>query len=126
MSTGLAIPVRVSSSGGFAKSSGEDHDKDIIWAALGSDENENAFQQDLGLGDAMIFEINDQEFRAKMSERLRVIFARFERLKRYRLLEETIDWTDVPGEQIVFFKYVNLESDKVQDFQKSLASLGAR
>lgn len=125
MATGLAIPVRVSPSGGFAKSSGEQHDNDIIRSALGSDDNENAFEQDLGLGEAAIFDINDAQLRATVLERLRTIFARFEALKRFRLMEDTIEWDDVPGEQILTFKYVNLETDKEQDFRQNLAGLGA-
>ena len=122
MATGLTIPVSVSPSGGFAVSSGSTHDSDIIRSALGSDDNENSFQQELGLGEKAIFDINDELSRASIVTRLRAIFARFETLKRYKLLENTIGWIDQEGEQILVFKYVNLETDQVQDYQQSFAS----
>lgn len=122
MATGLTIPVSVSPSGGFATSSGKDHDSDIIRSALGSDENENSFQQNLGLGEQAIFDINDELARASIITRLRAIFARFETLKRYKLLENTIEWMDLEGEQVLTFKYVNLETDQLQDYQQSFAS----
>lgn len=122
MATGLTYPVGVSSSGGFAMSSGSEHDNDIIAAALASDENDNSFQQNLGVGDQAIFEINDELSRASILSRLRAVFARFETLKRYKLQENSIQWLDQEGEQILVCKYVNLETDQVQDFQKSYNS----
>lgn len=122
MATGLTIPVTVSSNGGFAMSSGSDHDNDIIAAALASDENDNSFQQNLGVGEQAIFDINDELSRASILTRLRAVFNRFETQKRYKLLENSIRWMDQEGEQILVCQYVNLETDQLQDFQQSFNS----
>lgn len=118
MPTGLALPVRANGSGGFLLSSGNDQDTNVIKLALGDCSSENAFQQNIGLGSAMIFDINDPGSRATVIARLRSLFKRFERLKRFRLLENTIGWQDAEGETILSFKYINLETDETQNFER--------
>lgn len=103
--------------------SGSDQDTNVLMLALASDENENGFQQGEGLGIEMIFDINDPAARADVLARLRRVFARFERAKRFKLLENTIRWQDgEPGESILVCKYIALETDKLEDFSKSYFS----
>jgi len=95
--------------------------------ALGSGENENAFQQDVTLGLSMIFDIADVEGRAVILSKLRRIFDKFERLKRFVLKEDTIQWrSGNDGETILYFKYVSLESDEEKEFSRKLLSSQAR
>jgi hypothetical protein len=109
MPTGLAMPVGVSQGGGARLSSGDENDDKIIRLALGDDANENAFQQNVGVGANMIFGQSDQVFR------------RFEAQKRYILRRNTIRWTQdsETQEMILTLKYLSVESDKEQMFRES-------
>lgn len=123
MPTGLSVPVQLSPSGGFAIRTGSEHDSDIIRVALGSDENENAFQQDLALGEDSVFDINDPLMRQRVLSKLRTVFNRFTAQKRYKLLEDTITWNDTEeSEQVLFFRYLNLETDQIQDYSRSFSA----
>lgn len=106
----------VNAQGRTATVSGEDQDRKIIRAALGDNDNNNAFQQDPGLGADMVFDINDPVTRGIILRRLRLVFQDFERQKRYRLQEDTIKWAEDGGELILEFNYLNLESDKPESF----------
>lgn len=120
MPTGLRIPVGVDPGGGAALVSGDANDAKTIRAALGSDDNENAFQQGIGLGDGMIFDIADGKTRNVIERRVIDIFRRFEAQKRYILRRGTINWVEDSAEQTfeMSFKYVNLESDEEQLFRQ--------
>jgi hypothetical protein len=115
---GLAIPVGVTKQGKSRTVTGEENDRKIIFTALGGNDNQNAFQQDPGLGNEMIFEINDEVIRARIRQRLVDVFADFDRQNRYRLAEETIEWSENEGEGelVLSFDYFNVESDEVQSF----------
>lgn len=123
MPRGLALPVRVAPWGGVALVEGDDNDFKIISLALGSDDSENAFQQDIGLGESMIFDVSDPQLRGRIVGKIRNIFRRFETQKRYRLLGETMRWVPgAEGELILEFKYINLESDERQTFSRAYRS----
>jgi hypothetical protein len=111
---GLKIPVGVNSSGGAALISGDINDMKIITIALGSSENENAFQQDITLGESMVFDLNDPTIRAKILRKLYRIFDNFRLKKRFLLKKETIAWEEDPQKQelTLVFTYTNLESDE--------------
>ncbi len=126
MPRGLAIPVAVGQNGGARLVEGDENDTKIILLALMGDDNDNAFQQNIGMGSGMIFDIADPLVRIKVLSRLRSIFRRFEQQKRFRLREETLKFTNPnEGEQAMEFKYVNLESDEEKDFRNSFSASGA-
>ena len=116
MATGLAVPVGVGPNGGARLSTGSENDDKIIRLSLADDNNENAFQQDIGLGVSAIFDVNDVMAKARVMTRLRNVFARFEAQKRYRLREDSIRWTTKEGELYLEFQYWNLESDDTRDY----------
>lgn len=122
MPRGLALPIRVGPWGGVATLDGDDNDDKIISLALGSDDNENAFQQDIGLGEGMIFDMSDPLIRGRIVGKIRKIFKKFEIQKRYKLMDDTVRWSEIPdqGDLILSFKYFNLESDEVQTFSRNL------
>lgn len=124
MPRGLALPVRVAPWGGVLLIEGDDNDSKIISLALGSDDNENAFQQDIGLGESMIFDVDDPQLRGRVVAKIRNIFRRFEAQKRYRMLGETLRWLPgaQQGEMILEFKYINLESDEPKTFSRAYRS----
>lgn len=122
MPTGLKLPVGVNSSGGVALVDGDDNDNKIIKLALGSDDNENAFQQGIGLGDSMVFDTSDQAVRGRIMGRLRQIFRRFEAQRRFRLSPASVKWSEDSATQelILEFNYTNLENDEVNTFREDI------
>ncbi len=119
MPVGLNVPLGVNAAGGIALVDGDINDAKIIKLALGSDHNENAFQQDIGLGEDMVFDINDPPTRGRIQRRIQALFASFETQKRYALLPRTIKWEVDESQQVLRleFRYVNLESDQEVLFQ---------
>lgn len=103
---------------------GDDNDKKIIALALGSDDNENAFQQDIGLGIDMIFGISDPGIRGRIINRLKAIFRNFQAQQRFSLFTASIKFTEDSKTQelILEFKYLNLESDEIKDFRRQFTA----
>lgn len=128
MPVGLALPVGVSPTGGAALSDSDENDEKIIGIAIGADDNDNAFQQNIGLGESSIFETDEPTARAKIVNRLRQIFRRFELQKRYRLVNNTIEWKTNPdtGELVLEFQYLNLESDEPKTFSRVFTTNSAQ
>lgn len=124
MPVGLKMPLQINSSGGFALSESDENDMKIIKLALMADDNENAYQQNIGLGQDMIFEANDSILRSRMNGRIRSIFRRFERAKRYKLLPSTVQWSQDPdtGELVLEFRFISLESDEERTFTQTFGS----
>lgn len=119
MPRGLQLPVGVDGTGGTAMTDSEEENKKIIWCALSDCDNDNAFQQDLGIGSAMVFGMKDAGSRARILDRVTDIFRTFEALQRFRLKRETVKWRSREGEQILEFKYLDLESDEEQSFSRA-------
>jgi hypothetical protein len=121
MTTGIALPFRVNSSGGIQLVDKDDNDQKIIKIALADGDNENAFQQDITLGKENVFQVGDPRFRSRVTAKLKSIFKSFQAEKRFKLLTNTIKWKEGQdfGEQVLEFKYVNLESDEEKDFQRA-------
>jgi len=131
MPRGLAFPVGVSPRGGARLVEGQDNDNKIIAIALGDDTNDNAFQQNIGLGPAPIFDINDPSARPKITVRLRAIFDRFKAQRRYQLIEDSVKWYDADsgageGNLILEFRYLSLEANEERLFKAPVLSAGSR
>ena len=126
MPKGLRIPIGANPGGGLATVDSDENDRKIIRTALSSDDNENAFQQNIGLGEEMIFSLADPTSRAKIVRKINEIFQRFEAQKRYRLVDGTVRWREDSAKQTtsVSFKYLNLESDRVEDFNTGFDAAG--
>lgn len=115
---GLSLPIRANASGGLATSTGDIASFDRISVALGDGDNINAWRQENSLGQQMIFDISDPQVRARIRARLNVVFDRFEREKRFKLLPETIRWIEGPGSLELEFTYHDLESDEFRPFSR--------
>lgn len=127
MAKGLAVPIRLSSGGGMLVEEGDAHARKIIQLGLGDGDSDNPFQQNENLGLDMIFDLADPISRPRIVVKLKQIFAKWEELKRFKLRENTLRWTkgEVQGEEVLEFKYINLESDEEKDYRRSfLASSG--
>jgi hypothetical protein len=124
MPTGLAMPVGVGPDGGARLSSGDENDDKIIRLALGDDANENAFQQNVGVGGDMVFGHADELLQASIMRRVTEVFRRFEAQKRYILKTNTIRWSRDSETQdlIVQFKYLSVESDREQAFRENFSA----
>jgi len=121
---GLKVPVGVNPSGGAALVDGDINDAKIIKLALSSDDNENAFQQDIGLGTGMIFDISDSVLRSQIQRRVIRLFQNFQTQKRFKLLRDTLKWSENATQQelILEFRYVNLESDEEVFFRRAFTT----
>jgi len=119
--TGLKLPVGVNSSGGAALEDGDSQDGKIIMMALGSDDNENAFQQGIGLGDSMVFDTSDPSVRGRISGRIRQLFRSFQTQRRFRLFPASLSWEQNSETQdlTLSFRYLNLETDEVNTFSRT-------
>lgn len=118
MATGLKLPVGVDGAGGAALVSGDAQDAKVLAMALGDDDNDNAFQQNIGLGSFMIFEQPGDRTNALVRQRIKAIFRDFRAAQRFRLVNDSITFKDEDkqGEYSVEFKYINLESDEEKTF----------
>jgi len=122
MATGLKLPMGVDATGGAAMVEGEDNNEQIIKTALSDCDNEHAFQQDLGLGADMIFDISDPATRARILRKVKAIFDRFEAQYRFRLLTDTIRWSVDEGDLTLKFMYHDIESDEDKPFARTFTS----
>jgi hypothetical protein len=125
MATGLALPVGVDNQGGAKIVSGDENDSKIIRCALGDDDNENAFQQNIGLGVGSIFGVSDELIRSKILRRLNEVFRRFQAQKRFILRPNTIKWVrdeNQSQELTLEFRYVSIESDEEKLFRQNFDS----
>jgi len=116
MPKGFSIPVRANASGGIALSKGDANDAKIIRIALADGDNNNAFQQGVTVNQTVIFDLNDSSSRARVAGNIEDIFEKFEKDKRFKLLEDTMDWGENEGELLLEFKYLCLESDEERTF----------
>lgn len=122
MATGLRLPVGVDGSGGAALVSADAQDAKILSMALGDDENDNAFQQNIGLGEFMIFELPGDRTNALVLQRVKAIFRDFRAAQRFKLIPESIILRDEDeqGEFSIEFKFINLESDEEKTFSSRI------
>jgi len=119
MAKGLKIPVGVDGTGGSVAIEGDAYADQTIRTALSDHDNDNAFQQDTGLGADMIFGVSNTALRASILRRLYSLFEFFETERLFKLMRETIKWSKGEGELILEFRYVNLESDEEKLFEQS-------
>jgi hypothetical protein len=126
MSRGLALPVGVNNAGGALLVEKDEQADKIIFTALSDNDNRNAFQQNLGLGGDMIFDIQSPALRAKILRRIINVFRTFEQLEMFKIVVDSVEFKSDPdtGDLNLDFKYINLESDEVNTFRRRLSDLG--
>lgn len=130
MARGLAVPIRVGPTGGTVIDAGDVQADKVIRLALGNGDNDHAFQQDVTLGVREVFAVGDPGFRARVISQVFRVFDAFERARRFSLVRNTIRWVKggrgegKAGEQILKFRYVNLESDQEHDFARTFRGEG--
>jgi len=102
---------------------GDDNDIKVIKAALNSGDNENAFQQNITLGEDMIFGMSDPLIRSRITVKIRQIFEVFYEQHRFKLLVDTIKWTDEAEVVNLTFRYLNLESDEEKEYSDTFTAV---
>lgn len=126
MAKGIQIPVKVNAYGGTSVVEGDSYADQVLRIGLSGHSNMNAFQQDTGLGEGMIFGLDSTSTKASVLRRLYAIFEEWEAQRLYKLMAETIKWVSDSsvGDLILEFKYINLETDQVKSFEKRFLSGG--
>jgi len=123
MAKGLKIPVGVTATGGTAAVEGEEHNLQLIGTSLSSSESANAWQQEVNLGEDMIFGLDESTLRTTILRRLYQIFEAFEANKLYQLDRDSIEWSrEQDGELTLELRYIDLETDEPRTFRKTFTT----
>lgn len=114
MAQGLKLPLETRN-GRLVQLSGDDYIEQLVSVMLGDGESDNPFQ-DLGLGEFMVFGINDAVTDGEIKERVVRGFAILERDQLARLDNPDTDLVfrkgDSPGERILEITYTNMETQE--------------
>lgn len=124
---GWIVPLRATAKGRLALATGDLLARQVIAAALSDGENSNPFRQDRTLGAKMLFSPNDPKVRSSIMTRLTNAFEEFERQRRYRLMDDTVEWSTggAGGEELILtFRFHDLEADASFDFVYSFSPAG--
>lgn len=124
MSKGIKIPVGVNRQGGLAYVEREDNNWKLISTSLSDCDSANAFQQDLGIGSDIIFDVSAPSVPVRIAKRVRDVFKVFEGQHKFKLLENTMKFTQKEGELSLSLQYVDLESDETYPFVKNYGPRG--
>lgn len=121
MAQGLKLPL-ATKNGRLIKLSGDDYiQQTIVTAFLGSD-SDNPFQQ-IGLGEEMIFDLNDEETAGKIKAKVLLIFDGFEndQLAKLENPEQDVTFTIDGANQYMSISYINIETQERQEFDVPLS-----
>lgn len=123
MAAGLKLPLGVDTKGRGALASKEEQNHKIISLALSDLDNENAFQQDIGIDADFLFGLPNATQKAVIRQRVISAFNRFEALELYKLVRTSIRFEGrAEGELTLVFNYINLESDEEETFSQRVAA----
>lgn len=117
MPTGLRVPVGVGKSGGANIETNEAEQlKKLLFLALAEGGDDNPFQT-LGLDPGLVFEIRGPAFLGRASQSIQRILAKFSDRVALDPNSPITMRRDVEGEVEVSFSYVDLSTNKVEEFQ---------
>jgi len=120
MPKGLKIPVGVDQRGRAAVESDEsENTKKILTLAFSEGDDDNAFQS-LGLTGTLVFGIKGAGFRGKAIRVVKVILAKFEDIVELDESEPIVFQEDVEGEVSMSFFYIDLLTNRKEEFTKRL------
>jgi hypothetical protein len=112
MAQGIQIPLKTNN-GRLQKLSGDDYIDLLIRVALIGAESENPFQT-LGLGEWMIFGINDAMAEAEIREKVVLIFEAFKADQLAKINDPSTDITfdHNEGDMLMNVSYINMETQE--------------
>ena len=106
MASGIKLPTTVRN-GRLEIVSGNSYIRQLVETSLGGSESENPFQ-DLGLGEFMLFDINDEFLEGKIQQRVASAFATLERDQLARL--RSVRFSRLNSTLRMFIEYDDLET----------------
>lgn len=126
MTVGLKIPVGPDKQGRAKTVDGVEYTKQTIITSLRNCESRNPFQ-DLGLGNTMIFDINDETTTTRIVIRIEEIFASLEIQEIAKLgsssTKQAIEFETIKeGELDVIIRYIDLEVNRPEEITLNLPS----
>jgi hypothetical protein len=122
MATGIELPTRVDKNGRLVLLSGDDYIEQLVFTGLGDPDSDNPFQ-DVGLGEFMIFGINDQMSDGEIRERIVDVFAELEADQLAKLDDPLVDLVfsedtgDLGVDKKVTITYTNMETQERKDIE---------
>lgn len=123
MPVGLRMPVGVDASGGAAIAQPAEQSQKIIRTALSPCYSSHAFQQDLGLGENEVFDVNSPLIVPRLRRRVKRILDAFRADDRYKLVPGTLtveEQAEGSGDVAISFRYIDIEADTEQQFVDTL------
>lgn len=113
MAQGIAVPAQVTDGGRLKLVKDDEYVQQLVFTALGDGDSENPFQPDLGLGDGMVFQLNDRREQARVKYRIERAFKSLEsRLLAKLPASRAISFVEtVEGELEVVVRYLNMETE---------------
>lgn len=117
MATGIKLPTEVVN-GRLKTIGGDNYIRQLIETAMGDSESENPFQ-DIGLGETMIFDINDELTESKIERRVADIFISLETDQLARL--ESISFDRDGSTLKMFVSYEDLETGSRAEIEVPLS-----
>lgn len=124
MAQGIRLPLQAKN-GRLSLLSGDDYIEQLIFTALGDNESENPFQ-DIGLGEFMIFGINDSYTEAEIRERVEQIFEALEADQLAKLDDNEnalrFERKRGTGKLSMYVSYTNLETQEQNDIEVPIPS----
>ena len=117
MATGIRVPV-ATKNGRVVLLSRDGYIQQLLFIGLGEGDSENPFQN-LGLGEFMIFDINDEPTEGEIKERMIAIFASFEADQLAKLEDPAVDlvFSETEGEKQLDLTYTNMETQERVDVE---------
>lgn len=112
MAQGIQLPATVKN-GRLRKLSGDDYIDQLVRTAMLGQDSENPFQT-LGLGEFMIFGINDEMTQGEIREKVTLIFEslKADQLARLRDPDEDLVFTQKDEELWLDLAYINMETQE--------------
>lgn len=123
MAKGIKLPARAKA-GRLELLGGDAYVEQLITTGLGDCESINPWNQK-GLGEFMIFAVNDTEIEGEIRERVKSIFGSLERDQLARLAGgRSIKFVSKDGDKKMFIEYDNLENGERREIEVPLPPSG--
>lgn len=124
MAQGIQVPIKTKN-GRIMLLSSDDYIDQLVRIALGDSQSSNPFQ-DIGLGDFMIFAIDDAMTEGEIRRRVIAVFDSLERDQLAKINQNDIIFEKpiVAGEKRMSITYTNLETQERQEIEVPIPPVG--
>lgn len=112
---GIAVPVKASADGGFKMATGDDYILQLITVAVGDNDSDNPFQDEV-LGNNAVFQnVSDQSWRAIQRRGVQQLFNQLERAGLAKLKSVAFSDGEKPGQHQMQIMFLSLETNTPQE-----------